>query len=285
VLRSWSRGLLYPAITGGATLAVSWLAGLGAPAPLLLLLEALVLAPLLLLLERLLPFDPSWLRDQGGDTRVDALHFLLSARFFDLGSALPWALALALRGPSASAAWPSAWPLPLQVALILLCSELLVYAFHRLQHENPFLWRFHRVHHSAPRMYFLNVARSHPLDALPSGLLTSLLVALWGPGEQAALLAGAFSVAHAFLQHANIDLRLGPLRRWISGPEAHRWHHSTALPEASANYGQVLLVFDRLLGTCSIPGGRAAPTRVGLAGEASLPERFLEHLRSPWRRG
>jgi sterol desaturase/sphingolipid hydroxylase (fatty acid hydroxylase superfamily) len=150
------------------------------------------------------------------------------------------------------------------VPLILLTSELLAYALHRAQHEIPYLWRFHAVHHGAPRVYFVNVARNHPLDALPSGILTGALVAAWGPGEAAMLLAGAFSTAHALLQHANVDLRLGPLRGLISGPEAHRWHHSTRPEESNANYGQVLLVFDWLLGTLRVPPG---PSGAGGAGE------------------
>jgi sterol desaturase/sphingolipid hydroxylase (fatty acid hydroxylase superfamily) len=261
-----------------------WLRARGVGGPLVLAALVPALLPLIFLLERWLPFRQGWRRDHGGDTRVDVLHLLVSARFFDAGVALPWAAALWLRGGAGpSPWWPSSWPLGLQVPLILLTSELLAYALHRAQHEIPYLWRFHAVHHGAPRVYFVNVARNHPLDALPSGVITGALVAAWGPGEAAMLLAGAFSTAHALLQHANIDLRLGPLRGLISGPEAHRWHHSTRPEESNANYGQVLLVFDWLLGTLRVPPGPSGPERVGLASGEVVEESYLAQMKAPWR--
>ena len=33
-----------------------------------------------------------------------------------------------------------------------------------MMHEVPWLWRFHATHHSAPRLYWLNAGRFHPLD-------------------------------------------------------------------------------------------------------------------------
>lgn len=261
-----------------------WLWSRGVNATLVLLIEALLLMPLIFVLERLVPFSEGWRRNIDGDGRVDVLHLLISARFFDLGVALPWAIAVALRGSlGASPWWPASLPLGLQVLLILLASELFAYSFHRAQHTVPFLWRFHKVHHCARRVYFLNGVRNHPLDVLPSGVLTSLLVALWGPGEEAVLVAGAFSAAHALLQHANMDLRLGFLRGWISGPEAHRWHHSAELSEANSNYGQVLLVYDWLFRTRLIPKDRVQPAQIGLAGGEVIEERFAAQMTAPWR--
>ena len=51
-----------------------------------------------------------------------------------------------------------------QLPLALVVAELVEYSFHRLMHEVPWLWRFHATHHSAPRLYWLNAARFHPID-------------------------------------------------------------------------------------------------------------------------
>lgn len=275
------RASVYPALTGGAV-ALAWVLGrAGLPAPLVLGAMTLAVIPLVMLLERWLPFSAEWAKDRG-DGAVDWLHLVLTGRFFDLGVAAPWGVALLVRGTSAPGRWwPSGWPVAAQVVLALLLSELAGYALHRAQHTVPWLWRFHRVHHGSTRLYFLNTARNHPVDALMSGALTALPVALAGPGAEVLLLVGAFSVAHALLQHSNIDLRLGPLNRLLSGPEAHRWHHSTD-PAEALNYGQIFLIYDSLLGTFFRPADRAAPGQIGLANGERMEESYLAQLRSPW---
>ena len=62
------------------------------------------------------------------------------------------------------ACWPTTWPLVAQLGLALAIAEFPQYWLHRWQHEYDLLWRFHATHHSAPRLYWLNAARFHPVD-------------------------------------------------------------------------------------------------------------------------
>jgi sterol desaturase/sphingolipid hydroxylase (fatty acid hydroxylase superfamily) len=52
-----------------------------------------------------------------------------------------------------------------------------------------------------------------------------------------------------FAQHCNINLKLGPLYWVFNVVELHRWHHSIDPKESDNNYGNNLIVFDRLFGT------------------------------------
>jgi ornithine lipid hydroxylase len=98
------------------------------------------------------------------------------------------------------------------------------------------------------------------------------------------LLFATFSGAHMLMQHANVDVRLGPLNWIFSMNEVHRWHHSRIIAEQNANYGGVLLVWDVIFGTRFHPADREPPVDVGLHGLRDFPTGYLEQLASPFRR-
>jgi sterol desaturase/sphingolipid hydroxylase (fatty acid hydroxylase superfamily) len=237
--------------------------------------------------EQLLPHRRSWNRSHG-DVRTDALH----AVFSGLGTTQlmrPVAVyvgglgAAALAGSLGGAFWPRAWPLVAQLGLALVVAELPQYWLHRWQHEHDLLWRFHAVHHSAPRLYWLNAARFHPLDL---GLLYLVgyvpLVLLGCPGE-VILLFALFDAVFGMLQHSNIAVRLGPLNRIFSMAEPHRWHHSRALVEANSNYGSNLIVWDLAFGTFFLPPERDPPETIGIADLPDFPRGYLAQLGAPFR--
>ena len=87
-------------------------------------------------------------------------------------------------------------------------------------HENATLFRLHATQRAAA--YWLNSTRFHPLDnVLMYGLQVTPLLLLG-----VSVLAGftVWSLVHGFFQHANIDVRLGPLNYLFSMAELHRWH-------------------------------------------------------------
>ena len=57
-------------------------------------------------------------------------------------------------------------PATLQVALVIVLGDVLVYWAHRLSHAVPLLWRFQSVHHSVETLDWLAAHREHPLDGL-----------------------------------------------------------------------------------------------------------------------
>jgi ornithine lipid hydroxylase len=191
-----------------------------------------------------------------------------------------------LSGLLGASLWPSGWPLMAQLGLALLIAELTQYWLHRLQHEVDPLWRFHAVHHAAPRLYWLNAARFHPVDIwLLYVVGYAPLVALGCPAEVIGLFA-LFDAVFGMLQHANIDVRLGPLNWIFSAAEPHRWHHSRTLAEANSNYGSNLIVWDLVFGTYLLPPDRQPPTDIGIADLPRFPSRYLAQLAAPfrWRR-
>lgn len=269
--------LAYAVLTLAAPVAVHALGGLGLRLDLAVLLVISGAGFAVGILERARPWERAWNVDLG-DTTVDVLHVVFSTIAVVAGFALSASdLGVGL------GVWPSTWPLAVQVGLGLLIAELGAYWAHRWMHTTRLLWRVHLVHHSARRLHSLNASRNHPLDSL------AVLVAAAGPllvlGAPAEVLAplGALAIVHLQFQHANTQLRLGPLNWILAGPELHRWHHSRVAAEANCNYGHVLSLWDGVFGTRLLPAGRRPPVDVGLFERAGLDERYAAQLAEPFR--
>ncbi|MEZ4452485.1 MAG: sterol desaturase family protein [Nannocystaceae bacterium] len=245
----------------------------------------LAVVVLLALLERVHSYEPSWRRAQG-DVRTDLLHLLVSnvgvATLSD-ALALPIGLALASLAAQSWGAtlWPSHWPLVAQGVFAVVIAELPYYWWHRLSHERPLLWRLHSVHHSAPRLYWLNAVRFHPIDALISYSIQVFPLVALGAGVEVLAWHTIFFASHGTFQHANLKLRLGPLNWLFSMAELHRWHHSPRAEEGNTNYGGNLILWDIVFGTRFLPRDRAPGRDIGVAGVPRYPQGYLAQLTAP----
>jgi sterol desaturase/sphingolipid hydroxylase (fatty acid hydroxylase superfamily) len=167
--------------------------------------------------------------------------------------------------------WPESWPFAVQVAFALLFADLMFYLTHRALHEIQFLWRFHSIHHSVDKVYWLNSGHFHPIDtALTSAFFIGSLHFLGVP-ERVLGLFWTINMVHGYLEHANVDFRLGLGNRLWNTPELHQWHHSELIPESNKNYGKVFSVWDSVFRTWYKPVGKRVK-RAGLTGD--LPEKY-----------
>jgi sterol desaturase/sphingolipid hydroxylase (fatty acid hydroxylase superfamily) len=285
-LRWWVARTAFPLLLGGALLWTDSTMRSGVEPDRAMLGPFLVPAVLILVLERLFPHHRSWLNSRG-DVHVDLAHALsvgLTTRGVQLGLlalAVPAAGALAAR--VGAPLWPGAWPWALQLLLALVVAELPKYWLHRLMHERDGLWRFHATHHSVPRLYWLNATRFHPVDIGLDTLVGLAPLALLGCGTEVLALFAVLSAVHGYFQHANLELRLGPLNYFFSMAELHRWHHSQTMAEANHNYGQNVILWDLVFGTFYWPRDREPPEAIGIAALPNFPQTFWAQLASPFR--
>jgi len=278
--------LAFPVVTGGAIAVAIALIGRGME-PLVAAMSTLVPAIAVVIgLERLTPYCAEWNRDHA-DSRVDVAHlvtFVLTGALSEPALRLAGvALAGWLLGPYALDLWPSGWPLALQLCLALVIGELGQYWVHRLQHEKDWLWRFHALHHSAPRLYWLNAARFHPVDILLNNAFYLVPLVALGAGQDAMALWVLFAGIHGIFQHCNVPVRIGPLNWAFSMAELHRWHHSRLVRESNTNYGQNLIVWDVVFGTRFLPADRQPPLDIGLADLPGYPMTYLAQELAPLR--
>lgn len=274
----------FPSLFGGAGLLGWWMFTPASAAWLMPLLVGAV-GLIALALERVIPFQEQW--NHGADTASDLLWLGLTQISVLAAEAAVWALlAITLAGLFSPALWPSHWPLLAQIGLALLLGDLLPYLYHRASHKSRgFLWRVHAIHHAPQRLYSLNFARFHPLNAFLTASLTLLPLALCGAPLEILFVAAVLHNVHAVLSHANIDVRLGPLNLIFSMAELHRWHHARDLQQAMGNYGATLLIWDWVFGTRRWPGYQVGARAVGLAESSvgSVPAGLLAQLIAPFK--
>ena len=179
--------------------------------------------------------------------------------------------------------WLPLWP-TLHALLALLAMDAWTYAWHRVSHRVPLLWRFHRVHHSDRHMDVTTANRFHAGEILLSSLLRIPLIAFIGIGFGELVLYETLLQACVQWQHANVRISTR-WERWIGfvlvTPGLHKVHHSNRQPETDSNYASLLSVWDRWLGT---RGWRDDPGQIqfGIEGETSMkPETLGGLLRRP----
>lgn len=281
---------LFPLVLGGGVFYAIQRIESDAPPEEAILLPTVGAYLLLMGVERLFYWQQRWLHSNG-DLGVDVGHLVVSGLLTSQGLALPVQLvSIALGAWLADfvgfTLWPTEWNLWLQLLIALVFGEFFLYWIHRLTHEVDWLWRFHAMHHSAPRLYFLNAVRFHPVDIALSTFSPMIPLLIVGADARVIALFGLVSAVHGLFQHANLVTRVGPLNWFFSMAELHRWHHSPDLDESNSNFGQNLIVWDIVFGTRFLPKDREPPAEIGIAGLPAFPMDYWGQLTSPfrWRR-
>lgn len=246
-------------------------------------LDLLASSLLFIFIEKLRPLRP----DQPvfrSEWQTDLAHFAVIHLLVGLLMAIVNSTAhgaLAALGSQPWQAWVGQLGWPLALPLCILVADLVQYAIHRSFHEVPFLWRFHAVHHSAKTMDWLAGSRLHIVEVVitRSLVLAAMLLAGFSKGViDAYIIIVGF---HAVLNHANVNLRLGPLRHLIVTPAYHHWHHSSESLALDCNYAAHLPIIDRLLGTQCKPE-TLWPTHYGVVKD-DVPPGFWAQCRHPFR--
>jgi sterol desaturase/sphingolipid hydroxylase (fatty acid hydroxylase superfamily) len=129
--------------------------------------------------------------------------------------------------------------------------EVFMYGWHRLMHNNDFLWRwFHQMHHSAERIDVAGTFYFSLFDMVGWTFLGSLAL-VWAVGvtPEAALLTNVIVTFFAMWGHANI--RTPQWLGYIVGrPEMHAVHHERG--SHAHNYCDLPFI-DMLFGTYENP--------------------------------
>jgi sterol desaturase/sphingolipid hydroxylase (fatty acid hydroxylase superfamily) len=172
--------------------------------------------------------------------------------------------------------WPATWWTWLAGFVAI---DLAEYLSHRASHERPLLWAMHAVHHSSPEYNLtlnFRLGVLGPLTALPFHLL---LAAAGMPVAMFAVLV-PLQAAGMVLTHTRFPGTLGGLGLVLNAPAWHRVHHSAVQAHRDRNYGAILIIWDRLLGTFT--DGADVPPRWGVDEEPETTDPIATNV-VPWR--
>src|SRR5690606_17770008 len=103
-------------------------------------------------------------------------------------------------------AWVQALPTWVQVILLIVCADFVLYWTHRFFHEKPRLWKFHAVHHSVEHMDWLAGSRNHLVQTFADRCLVMVPLYLLGTDKAALDIYVSFAAIQAVLIHANFGV-------------------------------------------------------------------------------
>ena len=177
-------------------------------------------------------------------------------------------------------AWVRDLPFVVAVLLIVLVADLVQYWTHRAYHEVPLLWRLHAVHHSAKSMDWLAGSRQHIVELLITRTLVLAPIFILGFSKEVIDTYIVIVGFQAVFNHANVSVRLGPLRYVIVTPNFHHWHHSQDQDALDRNYAAHFAFIDYLFGT-AVKSTKLWPERYGVLGDY-VPNGFIKQFKFPF---
>jgi sterol desaturase/sphingolipid hydroxylase (fatty acid hydroxylase superfamily) len=123
---------------------------------------------------------------------------------------------------------------------------------HITEHRVPLLWRFHVVHHADNNVDVTTGLRHHPIESVVRGIFFFMGILLSGAPMYAVMIFQTILVLFTAFTHANISMP-GWIDKTLSyvlvSPNMHKVHHHWKQPFTDSNYGAILSIWDRILGT------------------------------------
>lgn len=138
---------------------------------------------------------------------------------------------------------------PWALLALFLGVEFCYYWQHRSMHQVRWWWADHSVHHSPNRLALLVAERLGWFTPIAGSIAFFIPLCLLGFSPRAVLAMVSLNLAYQFWLHTEAIGKLGWLEWIFNTPSHHRVHHAANPCYLDANYGGVLIIYDRLFGT------------------------------------
>ncbi|HEV7782040.1 MAG TPA: sterol desaturase family protein [Chitinophagaceae bacterium] len=154
------------------------------------------------------------------------------------------------------------------IALFLL-TDLVWYWYHRLAHEINLFWSVHVVHHQSEDFNYTVSARITVFQAAVRCMFWCVLPLI---GFPAVMVVGLLLVhgLYPFFIHTQAMGKWGFLEKFMVTPTHHGIHHASNPEYLDKNYGDVLIIWDKLFGTF-------AKEQKGITIEYGLTKQLKSH--------
>ncbi len=231
--------------------------------------------------ERIAPFFAEWNdHDEHHDTGTNVAHTIAyewsSVNGVLLIPIITWLFPF-------QGLWPVAWPLWGQVLLAFLVADFVFMMMHYVSHRYAPLWRLHAVHHGVGRLYGFNGIVRHPLHQTIDMVIGTAPLVIMGMTQDVAVMLGFLISVTLIVQHSNVDTEIGPFDGHISIGRLHHLHHVNWGTEGDCNFGLLLTVWDKMLGTFNQTPSRPITSKdMGLDEVPNFPKGFVEQMIFPF---
>ncbi len=194
--------------------------------------------------------------ERHADWRINRQEFFTDLFYVVLqSSVIAWVSRIAAEEPltalkeslGITTQWVLAMPWLVQVAMVIVIIEFGQYWMHRLMHNSTPFWLTHAPHHHVTQLNAAKGAVGNPIELF---LISLSVVALFDFNMTA--LFAAFNVMGVISVFAHANVRADPpiwYSFFFTTIRHHSLHHSTDYESTRSNYGNSLILMDRIFGT------------------------------------
>jgi sterol desaturase/sphingolipid hydroxylase (fatty acid hydroxylase superfamily) len=132
--------------------------------------------------------------------------------------------------------------------LLFLLTDLVWYWYHRLAHEINAFWAVHVVHHQSEDFNYTVSARITVFQSIVRCMFWSVLPLMGFP----AVMVSSLLLVHGlypFFIHTQALGKWGWFEKFLVTPTHHGIHHASNPEYLDKNYGDVLIIWDKIFGT------------------------------------
>ena len=163
---------------------------------------------------------------------------------------------------------------PVTWFILFLVTDFIWYWYHRYAHEINLFWAAHIVHHQSEDFNYTTSTRITMFQAGIRGSFWAILPIIGFSPEMIA----AFLLIHGaypFFTHTQTIGKLGWLEYIFVTPSHHRVHHASNPQYLDRNYGDILIIWDKLFGTFAL---EKEPPVYGLTKPLNSYSFFWQHF-------
>ena len=137
----------------------------------------------------------------------------------------------------------------LAVIIAFLVQDFTGYCTHRLKHRVNILWNRHIIHHSSEDFNLACALRQSISNAINFSTIFMIPAAILGVPVKIFIILGPIHFFFQFWYHTQLISKMGLLEYFLVTPSHHRVHHAINPEYIDKNYGQILIIWDKLFGS------------------------------------
>ena len=135
------------------------------------------------------------------------------------------------------------------VIVAFIVQDFAGYWMHRLNHRVNIFWNRHVIHHSSQEFNLSCALRQSISETLHFSAILMIPAALLGVPASIFIILGPVHLFMQFWYHTQLIDRMGWLEKIIVTPSHHRVHHAINHKYLDKNYGQILIIWDKMFGS------------------------------------
>ena len=135
------------------------------------------------------------------------------------------------------------------IPIAFLVQDFSGYWLHRMNHRVNIFWNRHVIHHSSEEFNLSCGLRQSISVIFKFSAVLFIPAAIMGIDPMIFAVLGPIHLFMQFWYHTRLIGKMGVLEHIIVTPSHHRVHHAINPEYIDRNYGQILIIWDRMFGT------------------------------------